>query len=229
MHPRLSVLPDFLSVRVINFADNRPLAVNLQQVEEVGEAKARDVVRVYAGAGGRTDNIDPNNGAFGFGRRLKVVVNNFKQSMYRPAGELPLGVHAKNRRLIAEGGLHNRTVRFGSPLVIFVQHFQNCVVFMYECRAVHGFSPIGEGGANPAARPSQIRNGYFVAGITKLVNNFITIDTKIDAHHLCCADKGEEARRLIAGQAAGARHERRCAPVRLGITRHGPEWISLPA
>jgi hypothetical protein len=54
-------------VGVVDLANHGPLALDLQQVEEVGEAKARDVVGVDACAGGGAHDIDVDEYALSFG------------------------------------------------------------------------------------------------------------------------------------------------------------------
>lgn len=54
-------------VNVKNLADDRPMALDLQKVEKVGEANARDVVGIDARAGSRAHDVDSDDGTLGFG------------------------------------------------------------------------------------------------------------------------------------------------------------------
>ena len=83
-----------VTMRVIYLIYNDPFAVNLEQIEEIREAEAREAVGVDPGAGCASHNINPDDGGLGFRRRLEILVNGGKKHLDGSAGQLALGVGA---------------------------------------------------------------------------------------------------------------------------------------
>src|SRR5436305_519345 len=82
-----------------HLADYHPLAVDLQQMEEVSERDAGHGIGVNASAGCRADDFDSGDCGLGVRRWPEVLVDSFKENCDGATHQLALAVDAVHRRL----------------------------------------------------------------------------------------------------------------------------------
>lgn len=142
---------------VVDLADHRPLTFNFQQIEEIGEAKAGNVIGVDTGAGSCADDVNVHDYALGLRGGTKCVVDGVEQALNRAAGQLRLSINTENGGLIAERWLHQAAFCLFAALIVLIQDIDNSLVFLYVGRFTHGCIPVLVGqGLNKAAATGHI-------------------------------------------------------------------------
>jgi hypothetical protein len=76
------------TVRVVDLVDDRPLTVDLHQIEKIREAKPRDIVRIDAGVRYGANDIDSRDSGLRLWRWPERGVDRFEKPFDRPPSSL---------------------------------------------------------------------------------------------------------------------------------------------
>ncbi len=123
-------------VQVEHLANDLPFAVELHEIEEIGETMPSPVVRVNTDASARTDNVNRTDLRLDVLGRTIVVIP-VKQSLNRPTENI-IAYIPINGRAIMEGWLHRGTLSSACTLDVVMESLRDGIDFVDICWLGHG-------------------------------------------------------------------------------------------
>src|SRR6516225_3882708 len=127
---------------VEDLADHGPFPLYLQQMEEIGEREARDVIGVDTHAGGRACDINGGEYRLRFRGRAELAADDFEQTLLnRPAFYFAVAVDTEHGGFLAEGRFHDGTVGLCEAFVVLAHYFNDGFVFLNVGWVAHCVAP----------------------------------------------------------------------------------------